>query len=173
MKILFKLPGCKQMYCLTDDCQFGPMVLFMFGSLMGIFYKIEWYSLLFMNLLMARLEVLNSIIQALKNSLKQLGILSFFGVSLITLFSIFSLNSYIDQIYPDKYPDTHCETAMGCVIQLYINEQIGEDMDQFQAGRFTYNMIYAVVMGSLFNEILGSVLTDNLGSLRESREEML
>ena len=101
------------------------MVLFMFGSLMGMFYRIEWYSLLLMNLLMARLEVLNNIVRALKVSLKMLGILGFFGISFITFFSVFSLSSYVDSIYPDRYPDSHCETVGACVIELYITEQIG------------------------------------------------
>lgn len=61
-----------------------------------------------MNLLMARLDVLNNIIRALKASVRMLGILSFFGVSFITFFSVFSMTSYVDTIYPDRYPDTHC-----------------------------------------------------------------
>ena len=70
------------------------MMLFMFGSLMGMFYKIELYSLLLMNLLMARLDVLKNIIRALKVSLKMLGILSVFVVSFITFFSVFSMSYY-------------------------------------------------------------------------------
>jgi hypothetical protein len=105
------------------------MLLFMFGSLMGMFYKIEWYSLLLMNLMMAKLDVLTSIVRALKVSVKMLGILAFFGVSFITLFSVYSMSSYAESIYPDRYPDTHCETVFDCVIELYIKEQIGEDMD--------------------------------------------
>lgn len=71
------------------------MLLFMFGSLMGMFYKIEWYSLLLMNLMMAKLDVLKSIVRALKVSMKMLGILAFFGVSFITFFSVFSMGSYV------------------------------------------------------------------------------
>ena len=62
---------------------------------MGMFYKIEWYSLLLMNLLMARLEVLKGIITALKVSLNMLGILAVFGVAFFTFFSVFSLSSYV------------------------------------------------------------------------------
>lgn len=71
------------------------MMLFMFGSLMGIFYKIEWYSLLLMNLLMARLDVLRNIVQAIKTSVRMLGILSFFGVSFVAFFSVFSMGNYV------------------------------------------------------------------------------
>ena len=94
--------------------------MFMFGSLMGMFYKIEWYSLLLMNLMMAKLDVLTSIVRALKVSVKMLSILAFFGVSFITFFSVFSMNSYVDSIYPDRYPDNHCQTVFDCVIELYI-----------------------------------------------------
>jgi hypothetical protein len=145
----------------------------MFGSMMGMFYKIEWYSLLLINLLMARLDVLKNIIQALKASIFMLGILSFFGVSFITFFSVFSLGNYADSIYPDRYPDTHCETVFDCVVELYIKEQVGEDMEVFKGGRFAYDMIYVVFMDMLFGNILGGVLIDNFASLRSSREEML
>ena len=67
---------------------------------MGMLHKIEWYSLLLMNLLMARLDVLKSIIRALKVSVKMLGILAFFGVSFYTFFSVFSMSSYVETIYP-------------------------------------------------------------------------
>ena len=43
---------------------------------------------------MARLDVLRNIITALKVSLKMLGILSVFGVSFITFFSVFSMSYY-------------------------------------------------------------------------------
>jgi hypothetical protein len=69
-----------------------------------------------MNLLMARLEVLKNIVRALQVSMKMLGILAFFGVSFITFFSVFSLSSYVDSIYPDNYPDSHCELVHDCVI---------------------------------------------------------
>lgn len=80
------------------------MLLFMFGSFMGMFYGIEWFSILLMNLLMARLDVLKNILQALKVSLPMLGMLSFFGASFIAFFSVFSLYYYAGAIYPDKFP---------------------------------------------------------------------
>ena len=39
-------------------------------------------------------------------------------------------------------------------------------MDSFKAGRFSYDMIYAVFMDMLFGNILGGVLIDNFASLR-------
>ena len=54
----------------------------------------------------------------------------------------------------------------GCVIELYIKEQIGEDMDSFKPGRFSYDMVYVVFMDMLFGNILGGVLIDNFASLR-------
>ena len=73
-----------------------------------------------MNLLMARLDVLNNIIRALKASVRMLGILSFFGVSFIAFFSVFSISNYADTIYPEKYPEVHCESVYDCVVELYI-----------------------------------------------------
>lgn len=59
------------------------------------------------------------------------------------------------------------------MVELYIKEQIGEDMDVFKPGRFAYDMIYVVFMDMLFGNILGGVLIDNFASLRTEREEML
>jgi inositol 1,4,5-triphosphate receptor type 1/inositol 1,4,5-triphosphate receptor type 3 len=126
-----------------------------------------------MNLLMARLDVLKNIVSALKVSVKMLGILSFFGVSFITLFSVFSISYYAESIYPEKHPEEYCERVYDCVIALYINEQIGEDMEEFKSGRFFYDMIYVLIMGILFDNIIGGVLIDNFASLRQAREEML
>lgn len=173
MSLVFKIPGCKDLYCLKEDGEFGNMVLFMFGSLMGMFYKIEWYSLLLMNLLMARLDVLKNIIQAIKTSVRMLGILSFFGVSFVAFFSVFSMGNYVETIYPDRYPDSHCESVIDCVLELYIREQIGEDMEVFKGGRFAYDMIYLIFMDTLFGNILGGVLIDNFASLRAEKEDML
>ena len=97
-------------------------MLFMFGSTMGIFYKIEWFSVLLMNLLMAHLDVLKNILKALKASLNMLGMLSFFGASFICFFSVFSLYYYVESIYPDKFPKNACESVFGCIIELYIKE---------------------------------------------------
>lgn len=92
---MFKVPGLKSLYCLKEDGEFGNILLFMFGSIMGIFYKIEWFSILLMNLLMARLDVLKNILKALKASLNMLGMLSFFGACFICFFSVFSLYYYV------------------------------------------------------------------------------
>ena len=92
------------------------MALFMFGSAMGMFYRIEWFSILLMNLLMARLDVLKNILQALKASLPMLGMLSFFGASFIAFFSVFSLYYYANSIYPEKFPKEHCESVSSCIV---------------------------------------------------------
>jgi hypothetical protein len=67
---------------------------------MGMFYRIEWFSILLMNLLMAHLDVLKNILQALKQSMGMLGMLSFFGASFIAFFSVFSIYFYTESIYP-------------------------------------------------------------------------
>jgi hypothetical protein len=94
----------------------------MFGSVMGMFYSIEWFSILLVNLLMAHLEVLNNILQALKSSMRMLGMLSFFGASFIAFFSVFSLYYYVESIYPENHPKQHCESVLSCIIELYIKE---------------------------------------------------
>lgn len=45
-----------------------------------------------------------------------LGILSFFGVSFVAFFSVFSMGNYVETIYPDRYPDSHCESVIDCVL---------------------------------------------------------
>lgn len=67
---------------------------------MGMFYKIEWFSILLINFLMAKMDVLKSILQAMKASLPMLSMLSFFGASFIAFFSVFSLYYYVGAIYP-------------------------------------------------------------------------
>jgi hypothetical protein len=72
----------------------------MTGSILGTFYRMECFSILLINLLMARLDVLKNILTALKKSMGMLGMLSFFGASFIAIFSIFSIHYYADSIYP-------------------------------------------------------------------------
>jgi hypothetical protein len=97
----------------------------MFGSTMGMFYRIEWFSILLINFLMAKMDVLKSILQAMKASLPMLSMLSFFGASFIAFFSVFSLYYYVGAIYPEKLPKEHCESVYGCIVELYIKEEIG------------------------------------------------
>jgi hypothetical protein len=80
----------------------------MFGSTMGMFYRIEWFSILLINFLMVKMDVLKSILRAMKASLPMLSMLSFFGSSFIAFFSVFSLYYYVETIYPDNHPKEHC-----------------------------------------------------------------
>ncbi len=53
--------------------------MYMFGSFMGCFYKMEWYSLLLFNLMMQKMDVLKNILMAITTNLKMLGMLSLLG----------------------------------------------------------------------------------------------
>lgn len=76
------------------------MALFMVGSAAGMFYHIEWFSVLLINFLMVKMDVLKSILSAMKASTPMLSMLSFFGGSFIAFFSVFSLYYYVESIYP-------------------------------------------------------------------------
>ena len=121
---------------------------------------------------MTYLDVLKNVIAAINQGMKMLGMLSLLGTSFIAIFSIFSLNQYVGSIYQDELPRQHCEDVLGCVIELYINEQINSEMEAFDTGRFMYDMLYTIFMDMLFGNIIGGVLIDIFGELREKRQEI-
>ena len=49
---------------------------------------------------------------------------------------------------------------MDCIVELYIREEIGNDMDKFESGRFFFDMLYTVFMDTMFGNIVGGVLID-------------
>ncbi len=59
-----------------------------------------------------------------------------------------------------------------CIIELYIREQIGEDMDSFESGRFISDMLYTIFMDMLFGNIVGGVLIDTFAELRQRGDEI-
>lgn len=80
MKIMFGIPFAKNIYCLAKyDQEFSSVLMYMFGSFMGCFYKMEWFSLLLFNLLMKKMDVLKNIMMAITTNLKMLGMLSLLG----------------------------------------------------------------------------------------------
>lgn len=92
----------KPTYCLLlYDKQFYGFLLFATGGLLGMFYKIQWYSILIINVMMAHMDVLKSIFKAIMANLKMLYLLSFLGTSFIAIFSIFSMSNYIKSLYED------------------------------------------------------------------------
>jgi hypothetical protein len=56
----------------------------MFGSIMGTFYAMEWFSLLLFNLMMQKMDVLKNILMAITTNLKMLGMLSLLGNFIFT-----------------------------------------------------------------------------------------
>lgn len=62
--------------------------MYMFGSAMGCFYSMEWFSLLLFNLMMQKMDVLKNILMAITTNLKMLGMLSLLG-NLFFLFKEF------------------------------------------------------------------------------------
>lgn len=58
-------------------------MMYMFGSTMGCFYSMEWFSLLLFNLMMQKMDVLKNILMAITTNLKMLGMLSLLGNSFI------------------------------------------------------------------------------------------
>ena len=63
-------------------------MMYMFGSAMGCFYSMEWFSLLLFNLMMQKMDVLKNILMAITTNLKMLGMLSLLG-NLFYLFQEF------------------------------------------------------------------------------------
>lgn len=85
--------------------------MYMFGSAMGCFYSMEWFSLLLFNLMMQKMDVLKNILMAITTNLKMLGMLSLLGnyfliqgISFISIFSIFSIHYYASSLYPQSIP---------------------------------------------------------------------
>lgn len=164
----------KEVYCLLNyDGEIGNVLFYMAGSILGTFYRMEWFAILLIDLLMARLDVLKNILKALKTSMSMLQMLALFGVAFIAIFSIFSLHYYAQALYPSVLPTEHCESVADCIMELYIREEIGESMSKFQLGRFLYDTIYVIFMDFLFGNIVGGVLIDNFAELRGKREKMI
>lgn len=72
----------------TYDQEFSTVMMYMFGSAMGCFYSMEWFSLLLFNLMMQKMDVLKNILMAITTNLKMLGMLSLLG-NLFFLFQEF------------------------------------------------------------------------------------
>ena len=76
-------------------------MLFLSGSFLGTFYGRDFFSILLINLMIDKLDVLKNIIAAITINMKMLGMLSFLGGSFVAIFSIFSINSYSVSLYPE------------------------------------------------------------------------
>ena len=102
---MFKIPGIKNVYCLANyDQEFSGIVLFVLGSVLGTFISIEWFSILIINIMMQHMDVLKSMIASVTTKIKILGMLSLLGTSFIAIFSIFSINYYVQGLYEEELP---------------------------------------------------------------------
>jgi hypothetical protein len=54
-----------------------------------------------------------------------------------------------------------------CVLVLYTSGAINDDMDQFEAGRFFFDIGYIVFMEMMFQNIVGGIMMDAFAGLKE------
>lgn len=111
----------KTAYCLyLYENEFLSVLLFFIASILGTFYKIEFTSIHLFDLV-AQIDLLTNVFQAITLNVKLLSIISLLGVSFIGIFSVFSFSSYLPSIYPEDVPDEHCESVLGCIMTLYLS----------------------------------------------------
>lgn len=79
-------------------------MLFVLGSALGTLYRPEWFSILFINFMMSRMDVLKNMIASITTKIKILGMLSLLGTAFIGIFSIFSINYYVQSLYEAELP---------------------------------------------------------------------
>lgn len=97
---MFKIPGLKNLYCLLFyDTEFSGILLFVVGSALGNLYRPEWFSILFISMMMSSMDVLKNMIASITTKINILGMLSLLGTAFIGIFSIFSINFYVSSLY--------------------------------------------------------------------------
>lgn len=80
LKLMFKIPFAREVYCLMNfDQEFMSVCMYMTGSFLGCFYKTECFSILLFNLMMQKMDVLKNILMAITSNMKMLGMLSLLG----------------------------------------------------------------------------------------------
>jgi len=57
-----------------------------------------------------------------------------------------------------------------CVSVLYTSGAINDSMDQFEAGRFFFDIGYIVFMEMMFQNIVGGIMMDAFAGLKEEDE---
>lgn len=56
---------------------------------------------------------------------------------------------------------------MDCVLELYTSGAIGDDMDTFMPGRFSFDIVYIVFMELLFQNLVGGIMIDAFAELKD------
>lgn len=118
------------------------------------------------------MDVLKNVIAAITTNMKMLGMLSMLGTAFVAIFSIFGMNYYVESLYENETPTDHCESMLDCIVELYIREEIGNDMDKFKSGRFFFDLLYTIFMDTLFGNIVGGILIDTFAELRDKRKDI-
>ena len=52
------------------------------------------------------------------------------------------------------------------MLELYTSGAIGDDMDNFELGRFIFDIVYVVFMELLFQNIIGGIILDAFAGLK-------
>ena len=86
------------------------------------------------------------------------------------MFNVLSLSTYSHVIYEDNFPQDACETIVDCVSVLYTSGAINDSMDQFEAGRFFFDIGYIVFMEMMFQNSVGGIMMDAFAGLKEEDE---
>lgn len=144
--------------------------MFVGSAICGNFVGVEWYAMHLFAILIGRSELTN-IFKAILLNLSKLAILSMLAGVFILVFNVISLNQYTPVIYNEDTSQTDtCYEMLGCVLELYTSQAIGDDMDKFQLFRFFFDTLYVVFMEMLFQNIVGGIIIDAFAGLKEEDE---
>ncbi len=144
-------------------------MIFVLATFAGNFIGVEWYTIHIFDIF-TDISELTNIFKAILNNFQKLAILSILAGAFILVFNVLSLSTYSHVIYEDDLPDDACEEIIDCVLVLYTSGAINDDMDQFEAGRFLFDIGYIVFMEMMFQNIVGGIMMDAFAGLKEEDE---
>ena len=104
---------------------FLSILIFVFASLMGNFYGIEWYVIHLFDYFVG-ISLLTNVFKSVIDNISQIGLLSAFAACFILVFNILSLNTYTAAIYAEDIPEEACGDIISCVLEVYTSDAIGE-----------------------------------------------
>ena len=90
-----------------------------------------------------------------------------FASTFIMVFNILSIGTYAPVMYEEEIPAESCEAIIDCVLEMYTNGITEADMDQIYVDRFTLNLIYSTIIGTIIGELTASLMIDGYASLKE------
>jgi hypothetical protein len=77
--------------------------MFVFATIMGNFFGVEWYTIHLFDVF-TDIPELTNIFKAILNNFKKLALLSFLAGVFILVFNVISLNTYTPVIWEDDLP---------------------------------------------------------------------